>query len=104
MQSTKLATSIFAEQKGQRPKSIIMGLSEQFGLTWYGSHHPELLPFQLYETNFNLFMSYLYLILNHLMRIRKSVHWISFGKVIASDVVCVVSYIHTRAEILYIGI
>ena len=38
------------------------------------------------------------------MRIRKSVHWISFGKVIASDVVCVVSYIHTRAEILYIGI
>ena len=38
------------------------------------------------------------------MRIRKSVHWISFGKVIASDVVCVVSYIHTRAETLYIGI
>ena len=55
-----------------------------------------LLPFQLYGANFNLFMSHLNLILNHLMRMKNSVHYISFGNVIASVVVRAVSYLHSR--------
>ena len=73
MDWTILATSIFADQKGKQTKSIIKGLPEQFESTIKGSPHPVLLPFQLYDANLNLFMSYVNLILKHLMRIKKSV-------------------------------
>ena len=45
-------------------------------------------------------MSYLNLILNNLIRIKKSVRWISFGNVILSDVVRAVSYIYS-IDIVY---
>ena len=41
-------------------------------------------------------MSDLNLILNHIMRTKNSIHWISFGNVVASDVARVVSYLHSR--------
>ena len=78
MDSTTLVTSISADQKGKQPKSVIKGLPKQFGSTRQGSPHLVLLPLQLYNANLNLFMSYVNLILNHLMQIKKSVHWISF--------------------------
>ena len=45
-------------------------------------------------------MSYLNFILNHLIRIKKLVRWISFGNVILSDVARAVLYIYS-IDIVY---
>ena len=76
-----LATSISTDQKDKHPKSVTKGLPEQFGSTRYGSPHPVLLLFLLYNPNLNLFISSANLILNHLMRINTLVHWISFCRI-----------------------
>ena len=107
MDWTILATSIFADQKGKQTKSIIKGLPEQFESTIKGSPHPVLLPFQLYDANLNLFMSYMNLILKHLMRIKKSVFVVyeredtfdsfpAIGNIITPDAVRALSYLHSR--------
>ena len=81
MDSTILATSISPEQKDKQPKSVIKGFPEQFSSTRQESTNLVLLPFKIYDTNLNLFISYLNLILNYLMRIKKSVHWVSFCRI-----------------------
>ena len=80
MDSAILATSISANQKGKQPKSVIKSLLSSLAQLGMGPH-PMLLPFQLYDANLSSFMSYVNFILNHLVRIEKSVYWISFCRI-----------------------
>ena len=103
MDSTTLPTSISADQKGKQPKFSSVFLSS---LAQQGRGHPtRYYCFFNYTMLFSIYYESCDLNLNHLMRIKKSRsifvlyerkrclrQFPGIGNVIASDVVCAVSY------------